>query len=1843
MTKNILLPVFSILLLFAACTKQETISVSSTQGYEEYITGFTSGEISSGSEIAVSFSNDIETESQLTQNLFRFNPGITGEAEWVNERTVVFYPAQKLKNGQEYIAEFTLSKVMDVPDEKKKFSFRFSTIRQDMEVEINGLELVQVNQGLQRITGTVFTADKVSEADIKRIMKAVHEDENLNISWIQNNPQTRHDFQISGITRMQNSSSVEISWDGSPIGSDAEGEQEIEIPAIGNFELIGTKIFRDQNPRIELIFSDPLDASQNLAGLVRLESGGSLNFIVNENKLIINPGNTRNRPENLIIDEAVRNSKGKRLGVEYQREIRFSQPAPQVELLGKGMIIPRSNNLYLPFKAVSLGAVDVQVVRIFENNIGQFLQDQNLDGTQSWNIRRVGRAVYNGTIPLSALGNVDPGEWNNFALDLSEIIEPQPGAIYKVEIGFRQQHAVYPCGDNSIISNTNLSSRNWMLSADEEAGYWNRYDDYYYPSGYNWRDRDDPCTLSYYMSDKRRSRNVLASDLGIIAKRGETGEVQVFVTDLKVAEPRPGVTITAYDFQQQEMVATSTDASGKAVFDVERDPFYLVASRGDQKGYLKMEDGSSLSLSEFDVSGARIENGLKGFLYGERGVWRPGDSLFVTLILEDKNEVLPDDHPVSFELRDPSGQLSDRQTFTSSLNGFYVYKGKTERQAKTGNWRLTARVGGQSFTKVLKIESVKPNRLKVELDLANDEINARTRLMEATLSSRWLHGATARDLKADVEMSLTPSEPEFENFRDFSFNDETVSFSSSPEKIFEGKLDGNGEAEFDHRFAALDEGPGRLMVNLNLRVFEPSGSFSVGRAGTFYYPFKTLVGVKAPAVDNWNYQNWLSRNETYAYEVVTTDEKGEPVAFKQLEYELYNIRWRWWWERSRENLSNFFERRNSTKILSGKVTTGSDGTNKIQIKLPEGADGGRYLLRVKDPVGRHSSSTIVYYRWGRGRNSAVSPAQLTFTSDKEKYNVDEEVTLKIPSSAGSKILVSLETGSKILKTAWIDAKDGETEYRFFADGEMSPTIYAHVMHIQPHGQDENDLPIRMYGVIPIEVQDPHTILRPQIEMAQELRPETEVQINISEESGREMTYTIAMVDEGLLDLTNFRTPTPHDLFYAREALGIKTWDMFEYVTSGFSGNISRILSVGGDGSEREVDPLNEANRFEPMVRFEGPFHLEPGKVNQHSISVPNYVGSVRTMVIAGEDGAYGQTQKTTPVRKPVMVLATLPRVLGPGETVSLPVNVFAMKENVRNVQVRVEASDIFEIHGDPSTTVRFDEPGDQLVSFSLKTKSEIGVGKVRVEVSSGNETAYHEIEIAVRNPNTPFVDVRSDILEEGEEWDLSFDPQGMTGTNTAVLEVSRIPPIDFGRRLAYLLRYPHGCIEQTTSSVFPQLFIDKVMDISDERKEKIQDNVEGGIARIAKFMTPSGGLGYWPGYEDPNSWGTSYAYHFLLEAQKQGYYVPSDLLNKINTYQKNYARNWSKSKYRRSDLIQAYRLYTLALAQTPELGAMNRFRERTDLSAQAKWRIASAYALIGQPEAANDILQGVSTSVPDYRELSGSYGSSLRDRAMILETLALLGRQEDAALVARDISEELSSQRWLNTQTTAYSLIAISKFLEENNVSGNLEASFVLNGSQEGSLNTGAFVVQMPLNMDEYDENRLVLKNEAQGTLFARVILTGTPLIGDNISSSNSLVQKVKFTTLDGNEIDPAEIEQGTDFVAEVSLSNPGLRGNYEEMALTQIFPSGWEIRNSRMDGESFKEPTSSYEYQDIRDDRIYTYFDLNANSSRTYRVQLNASYLGEFYLPAVKTEAMYDETISARTPGKWVKVVAPN
>ena len=782
------------------------------------------------------------------------------------------------------------------------------------------------------------------------------------------------------------------------------------------------------------------------------------------------------------------------------------------------------------------------------------------------------------------------------------------------------------------------------------------------------------------------------------------------------------------------------------------------------------------------------------------------------------------------------------------------------------------------------------------------------------------------------------------------------------------------------------------------------------------------------------------------------NKNGQPAANRKLSVGLYRVEWRWWWDRSNDNISRF----NSSSHLDAQarqdVTTNNKGQAEWAV-TPE--EWGRYLVRVCDTETGHCTGDFFYagYPWygeeDDGQRQAA--AMLTFTSDKPKYNVGEQIKLTLPEGEAGKVLVTVENGSRVLESFWAESKEGENTFTFQASSEMAPTAYAHVSMIQPHAQVKNDLPIRMYGVLPIGVEDPETRLAPKLKMPEELKPEQTFTLEVSEAKGQPMAYTLAIVDEGLLGLTRFQTPNPWDAFYAKEALGVRTWDVYDQVLGAYGAELERLLSIGGDGEIRRGAQEDRANRFKPVALHLGPFELKKGKTAKHEIRMPNYVGAVRAMVVAADQGAYGSAEKTMPVRQPLMVLATLPRVLSPGERLELPVNVFAMDDKVRNVTIRLEEKSGLVTIGGNSQTVQFSRPGDQLINFPIELGERIGVARFTITASGNGESASQEIEVQVRNPNPYVTDVDSKVLDGGQAHTFAFTPAGMTGTNEAMLEVSSIPPINLGERMEYLLRYPYGCLEQTLSGGFPQLYVNQLMELDKAQQERIPRNINATIERLKQFQAGQGGFAYWPGGNRPDHWATSYAGHFLLEAKALGYSVSPSMLEKWAQFQKKVARLWDPKMeeygfYTRNnyELMQAYRLYTLALAKEPDMAAMNRLREYRGLTLQASWTLAAAYAAAGKPEAAQAISSDLATKVADYQELSYTYGSALRDQAMILETLVLLGEREKAATLVQDISKALSSRRWCSTQEISFSLLAIGKYVGEGGAQRTLAFTYQL-------------------------------------------------------------------------------------------------------------------------------------------------------------------------------------------------------
>jgi alpha-2-macroglobulin len=450
-----------------------------------------------------------------------------------------------------------------------------------------------------------------------------------------------------------------------------------------------------------------------------------------------------------------------------------------------------------------------------------------------------------------------------------------------------------------------------------------------------------------------------------------------------------------------------------------------------------------------------------------------------------------------------------------------------------------------------------------------------------------------------------------------------------------------------------------------------------------------------------------------------------------------------------------------------------------------------------------------------------------------------------------------------------------------------------------------------------------------------------------------------------------------------------------------------------------------------------------------------------------------------------------------------------------------------------------------------------------------------------------------------------------------------------------LIEYPHGCIEQTTSAVFPQLFLNDVVDIDATRLAQIQKNVTAGIQRLSGFQVANGGFSYWPGSPTADDWGSSYAGHFLIEAEKKGYALPINLKQKWISYQQKEAKRWRFEPQYGNDFAQAYRLYTLALAGASDLPSMNRLRETNNISNETKLRLAASYVLVGQQSAGLALLQKSKIDDQDDGYYRYYYGSSDRNRAMALETLILLGQKQRAFAMAVKLAKQMSSSDWMSTQTTAYCLYSMSKFAQNNGSKG-INISFSKDGKSQ-AINTMKTFADRGLSIKS-GANGITIKNNKNNTIYVRVLNSGILPVGQEQVVQNNLSANVIFKDRKGAKINVVRIAQGTEFIAEVTIKNQNSE-HVDNVALSQILPSGFEIVNTRF--TDFGDATNNVaDYIDIRDDRTNFYFGLRGNETKTFRILLNASYLGNYYLPGLQCEAMYDHNYLARTKGFWVEVV---
>ena len=822
-----------LLILISNSCKKTSNKIIDVNKYNEYVTIFPEKLVSVTPKFDFFLKKKIN-DATLTKEVFTIKPAIKGGVVF-NNNVVSFVPSEKLKSNQKYTITLHLSKLYDdIDTDLKDFTINVKT--KELLFNVSLKSPIVSSKDKYKVEGILTASDVVNSATLSEIIKANYNGKNVEVNFDTSEELvSKVNFTINDLERYEDDKTLKISWNGAVIQSKSKGDRELVIPGKNNFKVLNVEVIDLDKQQIEISFSDPIKKSQDLKGLIQFVNTQKRRFTykINNNVVTVYPKSSFKNKVDIEVFKGVKSVDGYALKKGFRKTLHFEQLKPSVNFIKSGTILPNSNNLKINFKAVNLRAVDATIYKIYKDNVLQFLQNNNL--SNSGNLRYVGRPEAKYTVNLTNQG-VDLSKENAFAIDLAEILSIEDGAMYRVKFSFNKEYSNYSCNETTNNSTIVYGKKEVNTKQYDNLNY---YSDHY--NNYRWNDREDPCTTSFYYN-KNSSTNILATNLGAIVKKGNNGATLIAVTDLLTTQPVAEAKVILYNLQQQPIIQATTNKEGFVNFDGIKNAFFAVITKSKNTTYIKLNDGNALSMSKFDVSGTKLQKGIKGYIYGERSVWRPGDQLFLTFVLNDNANPIPENHPIKFELINPQGKITERKVLIKNTNNVYKYAPKTNQDAITGNWKLRVNVGGAIFNKTLKIETIKPNRLKIKLQTTTDFVKA-NKAIKGDVEVKWLHGAIARDLKLDINGKFTQTKTTFSKFKNYNFDDVTRRFRTEEFKVLKGTLNNEGKTSFSVKPKLDNKAPGMLKASFITKVYENGGDFSTDIFSKKVSPYTTYVGL----------------------------------------------------------------------------------------------------------------------------------------------------------------------------------------------------------------------------------------------------------------------------------------------------------------------------------------------------------------------------------------------------------------------------------------------------------------------------------------------------------------------------------------------------------------------------------------------------------------------------------------------------------------------------------------------------------------------------------------------------------------------------------------------------------------------------------------------------------------------------------------------------------------------------------------------------------------------------------------------------------------------------------------
>lgn len=1571
---------------------------------------------------------------------------------------------------------------------------------------------------------------------------------------------------------------------------------------------------------LALAFSIPLDPEQDFSRFVHLvdkKSGkvdGAWELSANLKELRLRHLEP-NRELMLTVDAGLQALNKATFGKEYEKTITTRDIAPGVGFASRGSLLPGKVVQGLPVMALNVNSVDVNFYRVKAESLPSFISQweyrSSLTNWESDQLLKMADLVYTGRFDLNPARNTR----EKLLLPLTDIKPLQQPGVY--------------------------------LAVMNQAGH------------YAYSNAATLFTLS---------------DIGLSLHRYHN-RLDIFTQSLENGAAQSGVEVRLLNNKGQTLAEAKTDADGHATLEDHKEAALVLTRLGEQTSMLDL-NLPALDLAEFQIGG---DTGYSKqfFMFGPRDLYRPGETLILNALLRDSDGKPLPAQPVKFEVVKPDGQVA-RTLMAEPKAGLYQIAWPIDSRAPTGGWHVRANTGDNLPRDWrFQVEDFMPERLALNITGQNAPVGPADSVNFA-VTGYYLYGAPAAGNSLQGQLFLRPLRDAVAQLPGFQFgNIAEENLSRSLDEV-ELKLDDSGQGEVEVS-SQWGESRSPLRVILQASLLESGGRPVTRRVEQAVWPAKYLPGIRPQFGDKAVYdyrtgdtvnQPMVDEGGNAAFEVVYADNQGVKTAVSGLQVRLVRERRDYYWNWSEnEGWQSQFDQKD---LVEGEQVLNLAANETGKVSFP--VEWGSYRLEVKAPDDTISSVRFwAGYSWqdnSEGGAGAPRPDRVTLKIDKPSYQPGDTINLHIAAPAAGKGYAMVESSDGPLWWQEIDVPEKGLDISIPVDKAWQRhDLYLSALVVRPGDKSRSATPKRAVGLLHLPLGDESRRLALSLEAPRKMRPNqpltVKVKANVKQgERPEQINVLLSAVDSGVLNITDYVTPDPWRAFFGQKRYGADIYDIYGQVIEG-QGRLAA-LRFGGDGDELNRGGKPPVNHVTIIAQQAQPVQLDANGEGTVTLPIGDFNGELRVMAQAWTEDRFGSAEGKVIVAAPLVTELSMPRFMAGGDVSRLALDVTNLTDKPQQLTARFTTNGLLQLETSDTQQLELGPHVRHTLFIPVRAGLGYGDGEINVQLSGltlpGETFAplAKQWKIGVRPAFAAQTVNSGAVLGPGEVW--SPAARHVNGLDAATLEgqllLSGQAPLNIARYIRELKAYPYGCLEQTTSGLFPSLYTNaaqlKALGIQGESDAQRRTAVDIGISRLLEMQREDGGFGLWDREGPEEYWATAYVTDFLVRAGEQGYSVSPEALNKANNRLLRYLQDPGVMALRYSDntpaskfAVQAYAGLVLARQQKAPLGAL---RELWEQRAAARAglplvQLGVALQLMGDaPRAQQAIATGLQTGRSEQAGWLGDYGSALRDDALklaLLQENKLLPQAQNQLITT--LSEEAYSQRWLSTQE------GNALFLAGRNLQ-NQPAEWQAQTTLSGQFLKGDKAQTTPLAGDQLAS--LQVTNTGNAPLWVRLDSSGYPLQAP-APASNVLHIERHYLNSEGQPESLSSLKSGELVLVWLDV---WADKTVPDALVVDLLPAGLELENQNLANASASLSNSSREaenliarmqqmdiqHMEFRDDRFVAALPVNEGEHATLVYLARAVTPGTYTLPAPQVESMYIPQWRANGAGGEILSVTP-